>query len=121
MDLATAPEIRSARSRRILDWLPFGVTALFIAAALLGWASDVFGGLPVFLADGLDRLSNFAGVFLAIFFEAAPFLLLGTLGSGFVEEFVSRDDLAKWMPHTRVTDSVEKVLRCAACAALPQL
>ena len=69
-----------------------------LAAALLGLASDVFGGLPYILAAVLDRLSNFGGVFLAIFLEAAPFLLLGTLGSGFVEEFVSREDLARWMP-----------------------
>lgn len=100
MGVTSTQPIRFAGSRRILDWLPLGVTGLLIAAALLGWAGDVWGRLPVFLSVGLDRLSNFAGIFLAIFFEAAPFLLLGTLGSGLVEEFVSREDLARWMPRS---------------------
>ena len=36
-----------------------------------------------------DNLSNFATVFLGIFIEALPFLLLGTLASGIVEVFLS--------------------------------
>jgi len=36
-----------------------------------------------------DSLTNFATVFLGIFIEALPFLLLGTLASGIVEVFVS--------------------------------
>src|SRR5258708_4661760 len=41
---------------------------------------------------------NFTTVFLGIFIEAAPFLLLGTLASGLVEVFVSREDLARLIP-----------------------
>jgi uncharacterized protein len=100
MGVTSTQPVRLAVHRRLLDWLPLGVTGLLVAAALLGWAGDVWGRLPVFLALGLDRLSNFSGIFLAIFFEAAPFLLLGTLGSGFVEEFVSQEDLARWMPRS---------------------
>lgn len=40
----------------------------------------------------------FTTVFLGIFIEAVPFLLLGTFASGFVEVFISRDDMAKIIP-----------------------
>jgi uncharacterized membrane protein YraQ (UPF0718 family) len=45
-----------------------------------------------------EKLTIFTTVFLGIFIEAAPFLLLGTLASGLVEVFVSRDDMAKVIP-----------------------
>ena len=43
-------------------------------------------------------LTVFATRFLGIFIEAAPFLLLGTLASGLIEAFVSRDDITRLMP-----------------------
>jgi uncharacterized membrane protein YraQ (UPF0718 family) len=46
----------------------------------------------------VDGLSTFATIFLGIFIEAAPYLLLGTLGSGLVEVFVNPDDLARYLP-----------------------
>ncbi len=46
-----------------------------------------------------DELLIFTTVFLGIFIEAAPFLLLGTFASGFVEVFISRDDMAKIIPN----------------------
>jgi uncharacterized membrane protein YraQ (UPF0718 family) len=46
----------------------------------------------------LDTLSNFTAVFLGIFLEAAPYLLLGTLASAVVEVFVRSEDLAAWLP-----------------------
>jgi len=45
------------------------------------------------------RLSIFATVFLGIFIEAVPFLLMGTISSGLVEVFVSDDWLARLIPH----------------------
>ena len=45
-----------------------------------------------------DNVLVFTTVFLGIFIEAAPFLLLGTLASGLVEVFVSRDDMTKVIP-----------------------
>ncbi|RMG76295.1 MAG: permease [Chloroflexi bacterium] len=45
-----------------------------------------------------EEVLIFTTVFLGIFIEAAPFLLLGTFASGFVEVFISRDDMAKIMP-----------------------
>jgi uncharacterized protein len=45
-----------------------------------------------------ERLSIFATVFLGIFIEAVPFLLMGTISSGLVEVFVSDDWLARLIP-----------------------
>lgn len=49
-----------------------------------------------------EQFSNFTIVFLGIFIEAAPFLLLGTAASGLVEVFVSRDEMMRLMPKNRV-------------------
>ena len=46
-----------------------------------------------------DLLSQFTSVFLGIFIEAVPFLLLGTLASGLVEVFFEREELAQIVPH----------------------
>jgi uncharacterized membrane protein YraQ (UPF0718 family) len=46
----------------------------------------------------LEYVANFTTVFLGIFIEAAPFLLLGTVASGLVEVFVSRGSLARFVP-----------------------
>jgi uncharacterized membrane protein YraQ (UPF0718 family) len=43
-------------------------------------------------------LSIFATRFLGIFIEAVPFLLLGTLASGLIEAFVSKEDIARVVP-----------------------
>ena len=46
----------------------------------------------------IDLLSQFTAVFLGIFIEAVPFLLLGTLASGLVEVFFDREELARILP-----------------------
>jgi uncharacterized protein len=46
----------------------------------------------------LDILSQFTAVFLGIFIEAVPFLLLGTLASGLVEVFFEREELVRLLP-----------------------
>ena len=59
------------------------------------------GGLLVALAgDAPLMLQTFATRFLGIFIEAAPFLLLGTLVSGLIEAFVSRELIARLMPRS---------------------
>jgi uncharacterized protein len=83
---------------RLLRALPYWVTGLLLAAAVLNYAGALLGGLPDAFSRILDGLSNFSAVFLGIFIEAAPFLLLGTLASGFVEVFVNREDLVRWIP-----------------------
>ncbi|KPL75035.1 hypothetical protein AC812_10045 [Bellilinea caldifistulae] len=46
-------------------------------------------------------MSNFSAVFLGIFIEAAPYLLLGTLASGLVEVFFSPEELVRLVPRSR--------------------
>jgi uncharacterized membrane protein YraQ (UPF0718 family) len=45
-----------------------------------------------------DLFSQVAAVFLGIFIEAVPFLLLGTLASGLVEVFFDQEELARLLP-----------------------
>ncbi len=44
------------------------------------------------------KVSVFATIFLGIFIEAIPFLLLGTLGSGFVEAFLDHNQIQRIVP-----------------------
>jgi hypothetical protein len=50
------------------------------------------------LRDVAADYQTFVTVFLGIFIEALPFLLLGTLASGLVEVFVSREALSRMVP-----------------------
>jgi len=84
----------------------FTRTTLLVAlalGALLVWLSLRSLSLnPGPLAGAVDRLSNFTTIFLGIFIEAAPFLLLGTLASGLVEAFLNQDDIARFVPRDPV-------------------
>lgn len=77
--------------------------ALAILAIVLGTlALDALSGL---LAGGInlpDAAQNFVTVFLGIFIEAAPFLLIGALASGFIAVFVTPEMLARFMPRNVV-------------------
>lgn len=57
-----------------------------------------------------DRLNIFATVFLGIFVEAVPYLLLGTLASGLVEMFLDRDQMSKWISHRPIPAAVAGAL-----------
>lgn len=50
----------------------------------------------------VSQFVNFTTVFLGIFIEAVPFLLMGTVASGLVEVFVRREDLMALIPRSRV-------------------
>ena len=54
--------------------------------------------MPVTLAGLGEWLGTFTTIFLGIFIEAAPFLMLGTLASGVVEAFFSQEDFSRWVP-----------------------
>jgi uncharacterized protein len=82
------------------DRLPLWVTLLLVGIGLTAWLGAALGSLPGWALSALDWLSRFSVVFLGIFIEAAPFLLLGTLASGIVEVFVDRDALARWLPRS---------------------
>jgi hypothetical protein len=64
--------------------LSLGITINFLPVSVFTWVGQ--------------RLPTFATVFLSLFIEAVPFLLMGTLASGLVEVFVDRDDLSRWLP-----------------------
>jgi uncharacterized protein len=76
----------------------FIVLFLLVAAALAAWAGAAFLELPAPLTATLNGLSTFTAIFLGIFIEAAPYLLLGTLASGLVEVFFNRDEIASLFP-----------------------
>ncbi len=59
-----------------------------------------------FLSWVWDKLNIFATVFLGIFIEAIPYLLLGTLASGLVEVFLDRDQMSKWISHRPVAAAI---------------
>lgn len=82
----------------------------FIVVALVGifvgWLasngtlSDLVSGRLT--ADELwGRFSTLTTIFLGIFIEAAAFLLLGTLMSAFIQEFVTPDMLERFIPKNR--------------------
>jgi hypothetical protein len=51
-------------------------------------------------------LSIFATRFLGIFVEALPFLLLGTLASGLIEVFISKDDITRLIPKNPILATI---------------
>ncbi|MBL8061583.1 MAG: permease [Anaerolineales bacterium] len=73
--------------RNVIVWLAIGILAL-VASSML--PAGFFSWL-------WDRLNVFATVFLGIFVEAVPYLLLGTFASGLVEVFVDRDQMSRWV------------------------
>ncbi len=90
------------RARRRRMPLIAGAVILVVLALVLAWAVartqssiDAAFTAPVSVPD---RLHTFTTIFLGIFIEALPFLLLGTLASGFVEVFVRPESLARWIP-----------------------
>lgn len=53
-----------------------------------------------------DLAQNYVTVFLGIFIEAAPFLLLGALVSGLIAVFVTADDIARFVPRNKALATV---------------
>lgn len=79
--------LRRLASGLALILLPLALVLLWLAYQ--GWL------LSPGAAAWLDGLSSFASVFLGIFIEAVPFLLLGTLASGLVEAFIPPDEIRR--------------------------
>jgi uncharacterized membrane protein YraQ (UPF0718 family) len=92
-------------------WLARSLVAVLAVVALFAWlgASALLEGGGA--AGGLAELaSTFTTLFLSLFIEAAPFLLLGSLASGLIEVFVDAAFIGRWLPRGR--------LRGVATAAL---
>ena len=56
--------------------------------------------------DPTITLQIFSTRFLGIFIEAVPFLLMGSLVSGLLEVFVTREDIVRWIPRNPILATV---------------
>jgi uncharacterized membrane protein YraQ (UPF0718 family) len=87
----------SSRRSRTITWLVLiGVLTIVLISIL---------PLSRFLQFG-SRLNLFATVFLGIFIEALPYLLIGTLISGLVEVFLDREQMARFISKRSVPAAV---------------
>ena len=57
-------------------------------------------GLVFFFRDA-PQFRTLGIIFVSIFLEALPFMLLGTLIGGFIEVFVPREKVTRWLPEGR--------------------
>ena len=72
----------------------------------------------------MDILKNVSIIFISIFFESLPFLLLGALISSVIETYVSNETMAKIIPKNKVLGSIVGVflgffLPACDCAVIP--
>lgn len=85
------------------------MTRLRASLGVLLTLSGLLVGLLLLILRGGDPVVTvqiFATRFLGIFIEAAPFLLLGTLVSGLLEVFISREDVVRWVPRNPILATV---------------
>ncbi len=69
-------------------------------------------------------LKNVSTIFMSIFFESLPFLLLGSLISAIIETFVSNETIAKIIPKNKFLGSIVGIflgffLPACDCAVIP--
>ena len=72
----------------------------------------------------MDIIKNIAIIFMSIFFEALPFLLLGSLISAIIETFISDEKLASLIPKNPILGSIVGVflgffIPACDCAVIP--
>lgn len=72
----------------------------------------------------MEILSNIAIIFISIFFEALPFLLLGCLISSVIERYISNEMMARLIPKNPVLGSVVGIIMgffipACDCAVIP--
>ena len=92
------PLSRQSLSRLLIQLILLGVIAGILYSSMPPSAWPWLG----------EKLSTFATVFLGIFIEALPFLLMGTLASGLVEVFVSDDWLTRITPRARFASRINR-------------
>lgn len=73
---------------------------LMVGALVLLILISALPGLNLQFAG--DRLQTFTTIFLGIFIEAVPFLLAGSLVSGFIAVFVDQNTIARYVPRRAV-------------------
>ena len=72
----------------------------------------------------MDILKNVGVIFISIFFESVPFLLLGAFLSGIIETYVSNEKIAEIIPKNKILGSIVGVflgffLPACDCAVIP--
>ena len=72
----------------------------------------------------METIKDISIIFVSIFFESLPFLLLGALISSIIETYVSNDTIAKLIPKNKVLGSIVGVilgffLPACDCAVIP--
>ena len=72
----------------------------------------------------MEIIKNVSIIFMSIFLESLPFLLLGALISAIIETFVSNDTMVKIIPKNKILGSIVGVflgffLPACDCAVIP--
>lgn len=72
----------------------------------------------------MDIIKNISIIFMSIFFEALPFLLLGSILSAIIERYISNERIASLIPQNIITGSLVGVLLgfflpACDCAVIP--
>jgi len=80
-------------------------------------------GLLVFFRDRA-QFHTLGIIFVSIVLEALPFMLLGTLIGGFIEVFISREKITRWLPEGRwwtvfVGAGIGIIFPVCECAIVP--
>lgn len=72
----------------------------------------------------MDAIKNISIIFISIFFESLPFLLLGSFISAMIETYVSNERMARLIPKNKILGSIVGVflgffLPACDCAVIP--
>jgi uncharacterized protein len=74
----------------------------FVSVLILALLAIILSNWPV----SANVWSTFTTVFLGIFIEAMPFLLLGTLASGLVEVYIDQDAIRRFTPRAPILSAL---------------
>lgn len=112
-------------SKGRLAAIAFVVLAVVLGTLLLEGVLGVLGRAGLLGDVNLpDTAQNFVTVFLGIFIEAAPFLLIGTIASGLIAVYVTPETIARMVPRNRLLAPVAGALMgmvfpVCECGAVP--
>ena len=72
----------------------------------------------------MSTLKDISIIFISIFFESLPFLLLGSIISSIIETYVSNETIAKIIPKNKILGSIVGIflgffLPACDCAVIP--
>jgi uncharacterized membrane protein YraQ (UPF0718 family) len=82
----------------LIEWIGFGILAI-LSILLLWWTNPLeTTGLFDSTFTIPSSFKNFTTIFLSIFFEAIPFILLGTLVSSLIQVYVSTETIHRLLP-----------------------